>query len=333
MTMRPLTLGLLAGTALATLGGCERPPVDSEQLGYRGTGMVQVSNPRLAASQPDIPAAIPPVPQGGPTAGELLQNVQVLGDLSVAEFTRTMNAITTWVSPEQGCDYCHVSGDRASEDIYTKVVSRRMLQMTQAINRQWGDHVGQTGVTCFTCHRGQNVPANIWFADDSAANASHFAGNRAGQNRPAESVGLASLPADPFSSLLTSTGDDVAIRVQTGPFPENAGPTIHSAEATYGLMMHISGALGVNCTYCHNTASFGNWEGSRPTRVKAYHGIQMVQDLNEHYLVPLGPVYPENRLGPAGDPPKAFCTTCHAGQAKPLNGAKMAVDYPAFARD
>lgn len=332
MTIRLMRLGLAAGAALTALSGCERPPIDTEQVGYRGTGMVQVSNPRLAQPESEIPAALPTVPQDGPRAGELLQNVQVLGDLSVAEFTRTMNAITAWVSPEQGCNYCHVPGNLASDDIYTKVVSRRMLQMTRAVNRQWADHVGQTGVTCYTCHRGQPVPEHIWFTDDSEAGAGHFTAGRNGQNLAAESVGLTSLPADPFTPLLTSTGGDVAIRVQTGPFPGDGGPTIQATEDTYGLMMHMSGALGVNCTYCHNTASFGNWTSSTPMRVTAWHGIEMVQGLNEDYLIPLGPVYPEHRLGSAGDAPKAYCTTCHGGQAKPLGGAKMAADYPALAR-
>jgi photosynthetic reaction center cytochrome c subunit len=35
------------------------------------------------------------------------QNVKVLGDVSVAEFTRIMVAMTQWVSPKQGCGYCH----------------------------------------------------------------------------------------------------------------------------------------------------------------------------------------------------------------------------------
>jgi photosynthetic reaction center cytochrome c subunit len=25
-------------------------------------------------------------------------------------------------------------------------------------------------------------------------------------------------------------------------------------------MMHFSGSLGVNCTYCHNSQSFAKWE-------------------------------------------------------------------------
>ena len=74
-----------------------------------------------------------------------------------------MAAMTEWVAPEEGCNYCHVAENLASDDIYTKVVSRRMLQMTQHINANWNDHVGETGVTCYTCHRGNNVPAEIWF--------------------------------------------------------------------------------------------------------------------------------------------------------------------------
>jgi len=44
------------------------------------------------------------------------------------------------------------------------VVARRMIQMTQRINVDWKPHVADTGVTCYTCHRGNNIPANVWFA-------------------------------------------------------------------------------------------------------------------------------------------------------------------------
>lgn len=325
---RPL---IAAGAALVVLAGCERPPMESEQLGYRGTGIAQISNPRIAPEVPPIPDPEPSVPQGGITAGQAYQNVQVLGDLSVAEFTRTMNAITKWVSPEQGCNYCHNPQNLASDDIYTKVVSRRMFQMTQHINEQWGDHVGQTGVTCYTCHMGQNVPANIWFERD-AGEGSGLAADRAGQNLagPAD-VGYTSMAADPFSALLTSK-DANNIRVLDTTAFADGGATIQATELTYNLMNHMSGALGVNCTYCHNSNNFGSWSGSRPQRVTAYHGIQMVKALNQDYLIPLGPEYPENRLGPLGDAPKAYCSTCHAGLPKPLGGAAMAEAYPAIWR-
>ena len=51
----------------------------------------------------------------------------------------------------------------ADDRLYTKRVARVMLKMTRHINKDWQAHVGTTGVTCYTCHRGQPVPANVWF--------------------------------------------------------------------------------------------------------------------------------------------------------------------------
>jgi len=319
---------------LVALAGCERPPVNSEQTGYRGTGIVEISNSRLTPEEDDVPDALPPVPEGGPAAGDVYQNVQVLGDLSVAEFTRLMTAMTEWVSPEQGCNYCHLPDNLASDDIYTKVVSRRMLQMTQHINSNHYDHVGDTGVTCYTCHRGMNVPAEIWSKDPGPESvAGDFAGWRDGQNIAASEAAWSSLPYDAFSRFLTTTADDAGIRV----IPATALPAgsntrnIKETEWTYSLMMHMSESLGVNCTYCHNSRAFSQWDESSPVRVNAWHGIDMVQDVNVDYLDPLASALPDNRLGVMGDAPKAHCGTCHQGLPKPLGGAAMVADYPSLA--
>jgi len=323
----PLAVSLI-GTALF-LAGCERPPIATEQRGYRGLGMMTVENPRtveaiLAANQ--VPAADAPAPAGGPPVTEVYKNVKVLTNLNVAEFTRLMVAMTNWVSPAESCNYCHAGGDFASDAPYAKVVARRMLEMTRRINADWKSHVGETGVTCYTCHRGNPVPANVWFADPSPASGYGFAGNRAGQNAPARSVGLASLPVDPFSPLLKDKG---AIRVaSTTALPAGNRASIQATELTYGLMMHLSQGLGVNCTYCHNTRSFFDWDASTPQRTTAWHGISMVRDLNTAFLDPLKEAYPKERLGPHGDAPKANCATCHQGVAKPLLGAGMVKDYP-----
>ena len=196
-------------SAAALLAGCwERPPVDSTQVGYRGTGMVDVKNPRIAgpkAGEQVVPELIPagPPEEAPILASQVYENVQVLGDLSVAEFARAMLAITAWVSPEQQCLYCHVEGESmAADTLYTKVVARRMIQMNRDLNVGWTAHVKETGVTCYTCHRGQPVPAEIWFADPGPKTARGLAGNRAGQNAPADSVALASLPYDPFTPFL-----------------------------------------------------------------------------------------------------------------------------------
>jgi photosynthetic reaction center cytochrome c subunit len=242
-----------------------------------------------------------------------------------------MGAITVWVSPEQGCNYCHTPGNFATEGVYTKTVARRMIQMTQHINETWKDHVGDVGVTCHTCHRGQNVPEYVWSESPGALRALGPAGNKAGQNAPAVQVGLTSLPGDPFSAYL-ARGDAMKIRVQSNaPLPLDNDSTIMETEWTYGLMVHMSGALGVNCTYCHNSRSFGLWEASSPARVTAWHGIRMVQDLNDAYLAPLTDVFPANRKGPLGDVYKINCATCHQGVYKPLYGESMLPDYPSLA--
>lgn len=317
-----------AALAAAFLAGCERPPIDTTQNGPAGAGMYQVSNPRNVTPVPDIPPGLPPAPAAGPKAGDIYQNVQVLGDLSVAEFTRTMASITAWVSPEEGCNYCHNPQNLASDDVYTKIVSRRMMQMTQTINAKWENHVGETGVTCYTCHVGKPVPEHIWFATE-APNSQPYLGNRFNQNIASAEVGLQSLP-EPFMRLLTvEDGPDIHI-AGDGWEPGVSSSNIKNTEYTMALMTHMSGALGVNCTYCHNTNNFASYDYRGDIRMQAKHGINMVQHLNENYLDPLGPEYPDYRLGPTGDAPKAYCTTCHGGLNKPLGGAQMAADYPAF---
>jgi photosynthetic reaction center cytochrome c subunit len=331
-----LVLAVAAGSVL--LAGCERPPVDVVQTGYRGTGMQQVYNPRDVAKQVplnQVPEAQPPVPADGPKANQVYQNVKVLGDLSVAEFTRTMAAMTQWVAPKEGCAYCHNLANLADDSKYTKVVARKMVQMTQHLNMNWKNHVGATGVTCYTCHRGNPVPENIWFGlkPNPRAVQNVLLGDDAGQNKASFVVGSSSLPYDPFGPYLSDNKKIADIRVNgTQALPYGNRDSTKQAEHTYSLMIHMSQGLGVNCTYCHNTQNFAKWEGAPQTRVTAYHGIRMVGDANANYLVPLTSVFPENRLGPTGDVAKVNCATCHQGAYKPLYGASMLKDYPEYGR-
>jgi photosynthetic reaction center cytochrome c subunit len=113
--------------------------------------------------------------------------------------------------------------------------------------------------------------------------------------------------------------------------PTNDNRTsVRQTEWQYGLMISMSQALNVNCTYCHNSRQFSSWTESPPQRAKAYHGILMLRDLNSNYLSTLQPVYPAVRLGKLGDAPKAQCLTCHQGAYKPLYGARMVKDFPAI---
>lgn len=309
----------------------EWPSTSTVQRGYRGLGMEQIYNQVAvaAAIQNNVPpAVIDPVDPAGVKSSEAYQNVQVLGDVDANEFIRIMTAITEWVSPVQGCAYCHAEGEELSADtLYTKRVARRMIQMTRAINTDWKAHVADTGVNCYTCHRGQPVPAQIWFKEPERGPLG-LAGNPAGQNIAAKSAGLSSLPSDPFTPFLYQTAP---IRVASATaLPDGNLTSIKQTEWTYSLMMHMSSGLGVNCTFCHNSRNFSGWSESSPQRVTSWHGLRMVADLNINYLGPLQGEYPPARLGPLGDAAKANCATCHQGAYKPLLGAAMLSDYPAL---
>ena len=329
MNLKLKLLSLLSLSLLVLLSGCERPPMESVQHGFRGTGMVQVNNPRTVEAKAEnnaVPFALPQAPADGPKASQVYKNVQVLGGLSSAQFTRLMVSMASWVAPKEGCIYCHNPANFAEDSKYTKVVARRMIQMTQHINADWTNHVAETGVTCYTCHRGNNIPQEIWFKKDPTPAGANFIGDKSGQNEPASSVALSSLPNDPFTPFLLGAQ---GIRVNgVKALPNDNRHSIKQAEWTYGLMTHMSTSLGVNCTYCHNTRSFSTWEGGPPQRVTAWYGIRMVRDLNTQYLEPLLETFPKHRLGETGDVAKIYCATCHQGVNKPLYGAKMSKDYP-----
>ena len=315
------------------LAACDLGPKVSEQNGFRGTGMDQVDlvSSKEVAEVPAPPYALPAAVEGAQTAGEAYENVQVLADVSFDEFNYTMAALTEWVSPEQGCNYCHNPANMASDEVYTKVVARRMIQMTQNINANWGDHVGNTGVTCWTCHAGNNIPVNYWSMPEPG-NPNSIAGNRRGQNEPTQVTAMSSLPQGAIAKFLLTDVDPANVLVaSTGMHPssENTLSTMET-EQTYSVMMHMSQSLGVNCTYCHNTGSFGDWSMSTPARETAWYGIRMVRNMNREYITTLASVFPDNRLGAMGDPFKVNCTTCHQGLNKPMGGAQMAADYPAL---
>lgn len=326
---------VLLVAAMLLMPQYSRPPIESTQIGYRGTGMIDIVNPReearlIAANVVAAPAM--PLMTQGPKASEVYENVQVLGDLSQSQFTRLMLAITQWVAPEQGCTYCHSSAGFADDTPYTKRVARWMIEMTRHINNEWTDHVKTTGVTCNTCHRGNNVPQNVWY-DPVVTGAQPGSNAMLGYYKefygPSAEAGDTSLAQNPLGHFLNG---DVPIRVVSDTaLPTGNRTSTKQTELTYALMMSMSEALGVNCTFCHNTRSFTDWAESPPQRATAYYGIRLVRDLNLDYIDPISAVFPDYRRGPHGDIGKVNCATCHQGLNKPLNGVSMLGDYPSLA--
>jgi photosynthetic reaction center cytochrome c subunit len=194
----------------------------------------------------------------------VFQNVKVLGDLSVGEFTRHMVAMTAWVAPVEGCNYCHAGANLADDSKYTKVVARRMIEMTRHINADWSAarrqdrrhllHLPprQTGAGAggFTAAPSEAQPPAACWATTS------------GRTRVCHPSPGTSMPTTRSPACSTARKP---IRV-TGPqaLPSGYKASLdQSTEKTYSLMNHISLSLGVNCTFCHNTQSFASWEARR----------------------------------------------------------------------
>src|SRR5258708_39768833 len=85
--------------------------------------------------------------------------MQVLRGMPVNEFMGTMGFFSA--SLNMNCIDCHIkesagNWDRYADDTPLKNTARRMVLMENLINR--ADFGGTRMVTCYTCHRGYQIP-------------------------------------------------------------------------------------------------------------------------------------------------------------------------------
>ena len=285
------------------------------------------------------PPPLAPAVTGGPSATATYKNVQVLTDVSAAEFMRLQYAITAWVAPKQGCAFCHAGDNYASDAKPTKAAARVMLQMTRHLNTDWSSHVGPAGMTCYTCHRGQPVPSATWFPDAPMP-----------QHRMAESTENWQEIGDTVHKFFPDVGfaeyylSDQPIRVQSDTIePNHSISSWPEAKNIYEMMMQMSDSIGANCGYCHNSRNWADWAQSSPYRWIGYDALRLVREINNDFMLHLATVIPQTRtlIGETTIPamPERMrsaqtgngfitCGVCHQGVTKPLNGANMVNDYP-----
>ena len=108
------------------------------------------------------PAASPAAPAPSPAsqsnrAGDRFENVQVLGDISPADFYATMHLIRASLGTT--CDHCHDVEHYEADTKPAKVTARRQMQMVIDLNKNVFE--GRTAVTCNSCHRGSLRPVSI----------------------------------------------------------------------------------------------------------------------------------------------------------------------------
>jgi len=98
-------------------------------------------------------------PQDKPlTSDKAFKNIQALKGIPVDDFMGTMGIMSAALSFD--CAECHVGAgtDKVdwAFDTPRKIISRRMVNMVTAINRD--NFGGSQVVTCWTCHRGRDRP-------------------------------------------------------------------------------------------------------------------------------------------------------------------------------
>lgn len=342
--MRPLTIalgvGVLAAAAFIVLvPDWTHPPMRAEQFAP-GPSMIQFERGHMPEPVSQrAPPPLPPAPEGGASAAAAYKNVQVLTDVSAAEFMRLQQAITQWVSPTQGCGFCHAGEDYASDAKPEKQAARLMLRMVRHVNADWGQHVQEAGVTCFTCHRGQPVPAETWFprlpAPDRAVVAKQDNWNEAADN-------VRKFFPDAGWDLYLLGDEPISVQSTTA-LPSQTVASQAVAKRVYEMMMQMSDGIGVNCGYCHNSRAIEDWTQSTPHRWQGQYGLNLTRDLNRNFLVHLPsllpqtrervvetslPVLPARQSGPQPGNGLVLCATCHEARPKPLDGAPMLADYP-----
>jgi photosynthetic reaction center cytochrome c subunit len=300
-------------------------PTTSDQTGFRGTGMEVIAfDSRLAEQaatdvQPaGLPGPVAPEP-GEPLVGDLaaFPGSETVAGLTARNFTRLNAAIAEWVGPEAAF---------TAEGTPLQLLTARHVEMTRAINDEWDVHVGPTGVNCYTCHRGELVPAATWFLPEPN---SRWAGPSAMyQNRASAMNYSTGLPIDAMKVYLLESDQAVGVHGTTPRNPGEPGASIYHTYQTYSLMQHFANSIGANCTYCHNTRALAEIDQHTPAWAIAQVGRAMTQDINNTWILGDAELVAPERLGPQGDVAKVNCTTCHNGAPKTFGGASAVADWP-----
>ena len=335
--------GTVAGVAfILAVPQWTHPSAAGVELGPPGQSMILFPQGQQVEPVPQLPPApLPAVAPSGQLASAVYKNVQVLGNVDQAEFMRLQEAITRWVSPKQGCGFCHAGNDFASDAKPQKIAARLMLSMTRTINADWSNHVAPAGVTCYTCHRGQPIPAETWFPQEPKP-VKPLVALQQPYNEAADTV-RKFFPDTGWA--LFYVGDENISAGSNSVLPDNQVHAVIVVTRIYEMMMQLSDGMGVNCGFCHHSRAFADWSQSTPQRWTAHYALEQIRDLNNRFLLKLAdaipmkrirvhetslPVLPAVEAGIQSGNGLAVCAPCHYSQPKPMGGADVISTYPSL---
>ncbi len=93
----------------------------------------------------------------GKTAEQVYKNIKVLQGTPATELNQSMHLMKGALGMD--CLYCHIEREWEKDVKGPKEIARTMIVMMNDINRR--QFAGRQVVTCYTCHNGRPVPANM----------------------------------------------------------------------------------------------------------------------------------------------------------------------------
>jgi hypothetical protein len=96
-----------------------------------------------------------PPTMDGKTAEQVYKNIKAMNGTPADQLIESMHLIRGALGVD--CEFCHDDPDRSTDTKKPKEVARDMIRMMVAINKN--NFNGGQEVTCYTCHRGNAVPA------------------------------------------------------------------------------------------------------------------------------------------------------------------------------
>ena len=118
-------------------------------IGAALAGAQAQSSPAQSAPAQAAPAAAKPK-----VSEEVFKNIQVLKGVPVDQWQSTMQYMAS--SLGVNCNFCHVGDEKEKDDKKQKLVARKMIEMTRALNKDVPEV--EAKVTCFSCHHGVQEP-------------------------------------------------------------------------------------------------------------------------------------------------------------------------------
>ena len=148
-------------SALNDAAGGGKPAVPPATGDAAATAAVVADAGAVASAAADAGARSTPPP--GADAGPATGKDEKPKNLKVLPKTWTVAKVNDYMKKQVSrgtgmkCDACHVKGDYASDDNKAKLAARKMIALTDGINRDFFKKKPE--VTCFTCHKGKKEVA------------------------------------------------------------------------------------------------------------------------------------------------------------------------------